>query len=270
MSRKKLVNFNPESIIHPDDAAVISKVNKIPGFKHILKKTIGNYTEYLTKITYTGNGYDITESSYPSIFKQLDEDCRILGLKEIPLLTTSWEYFISSRTVGGDTNRIVITSGSIDLLTPQELDFLLGHEIGHILCGHLPYHMLVEAMYMPILSDNSIINPLTPIKLLMLEWYRISHYSADRVGLLACQDIDVALSTMVKMSGLPKKYFNSIDIKAFIRQANDFSDNHSNALDKVAKTVSIMSANAPWMVLRAKKLLEFYESDEYSAIIKNS
>ena len=270
MGRKKLANFNPESIIHPDDAAVIAKVNKIPGFKHILKKTIGNYTEYLTKVTYTGNGYDINESSYPAVFKQLVENCRILGLKEIPLLTTSWEYFISSRTVGGDTNRIVLTSGSIDLLTSKELDFLLGHEIGHILCGHLPYHMLVEVMYTPLLSDNSILNPLTHIKLLMLEWYRISHYSADRVGLLACQDINVALRTMVKMSGLPKKYYNSIDIQAFIQQANDFSENHDNMLDKVAKIFSIISANAPWMVLRAKKLLEFYNSDEYRAIINNS
>ena len=268
MSRKKIINLNPKSILHPEDRTVISKINKIPGFQQILKKTIGNYTEYITKVTYTGNGYDITELSYPTIFKQLVENCRILGLKDVPMLTTSWEYFISSRTVGGDKNRIVITSGSIDLLTSQELDFLLGHEIGHILCGHLPYHMLVEAMYMPILSDSSIITPLTPIKLLMLEWYRISHYSADRIGLLACQDINIALRTMVKMAGLPKKYYNSIDIEAFIRQANDFSDSHSSALDKVAKTFSIMSANAPWMVLRAKKLMEFYESEEYRTIVK--
>lgn len=269
MSRVILSKLNPDEIIHPDDSAVIKKMNKIPGFKSFLKKTIGNLHQAWANVTYTGNGYDITPESNPQVYGQLSEDCRILGLKEIPFLSVAWGYFISSRSVGGDKQRVILSSGAIDLLQPEELDFLLGHEIGHILCGHMPYHMLVETLYAPLFTDNSSVSLIDLIKLPMLEWYRISHYSADRMGLLACQDINVALRTMIKMSGLPKDCYDKIDIEAFVSQGDDFDFNHNNAMDKIVKVFSIISANSPWLVVRSKKLLEWYKSGEYQKIVQH-
>lgn len=268
MSRVILSKLNPDEIIHPDDSAVIKKMNRIPGFKRFLKKTIGNLHQAWANVTYTGNGYDITPESNPQMYGQLSEDCRILGLKEIPFLSVAWGYFISSRSVGGDKQRVILSSGAIDLLQPEELDFLLGHEIGHILCGHMPYHMLVETLYTPLFTDNSSVSLIDLIKLPMLEWYRISHYSADRMGLLACQDINVALRTMIKMSGLPKDCYDKIDIDAFVSQGDDFDFNHNNAMDKIVKVFSIISANSPWLVVRSKKLLEWYKSGEYQKIVQ--
>ena len=78
MSRVVLSKLNPDEIIHPDDSAVIKKMNRIPGFKSFLKKTIGNLHQALANVTYTGNGYDITPESNPQVYGQLSEDCRIL------------------------------------------------------------------------------------------------------------------------------------------------------------------------------------------------
>lgn len=259
--------MDPQMVVHPEDQAVISKMNKVPGFKTLLNNTMVKYSESLAEVTYTGNGFGITPVSNPRIHRQFVEDCKILGMRDVPAFSSDWGYFISSQSVGERKRRVLITTGSIDLLTPEELDFLLGHELGHILCGHIPYHMLVEALYNPIIMDNSTLSIASIIKLPMLEWYRISHYTADRMGLLCCQDINVALHTMIKMAGLPKRCYEKIDIKSFIRQADDFVNVHNNTMDKLAKTLSIRSANSPWMVLRAKKLLEWYESGEYRSII---
>ena len=164
---------------------------------------------------------------------------------------------------------MVFPSGSIDLLTAEELNFLIGHELGHMKCGHKTYHMLTEAMYRPMVgSDMEFIMSL--IKMPLLNWYRVSDFTADRMGLLCCQDIEVAIKTMIKMAGLPKKYHNQIHIESFIQQAIDFNKNHSGFFDEMVKYLSINAACMPWLVLRASELLIWYQSGEYDRILNKS
>lgn len=262
-SRIVLSNFDPDTVIHPEDKAVISRLRRIPGFSLFLRNTVGRLQSSLAEVTYTGNGYQINQKNNPNIYNRFVEDCEILGLKDIPLLSVAWGYFISSRCAGAKKHHVIMTSGSVDLLSSDELDFLFGHELGHIICGHIPYHMLVETLYMSH-SNGKMVNA---VKLPLLGWYRISHYTADRVGLLCCQDINVALRTMIKMAGLPKECYEEIDIESFIKQAEDFEIQHAEMSDQIVKLFSIISANSPWLVLRAKKLLEWYNSDEYKNLL---
>lgn len=267
MSRIVLSNLTPETTIHPDDKAVILKLNEIPGFNAFLENVVERFGESWTNVTYTGNGYGISAESIPQIYNQVLDDCRILGVQTSPLVSALWGYFISSKSVGGKQYRILLTSGAIDLLTAEEFDFLIGHELGHYLCGHIPYHMLVEALYMPLFNYGVGTEIATIVKLPLLKWYRISHYSADRMGLLCCQDINVALSAMIKMAGIPRKYYDRINVKEFIKQSDDFDASYSRKAEKLIKELMIRSADSPWMVMRAKKLLDWYESGAYNEII---
>ena len=268
MYRKVLSDLDTERVVHPDDKAVISRLNEIPGFKVFLQNTVQKFTESVTDVTYTGNGYDITAESSLQLYNRLVEDCKILGMDKIPLMSALWGYFISSNSVGEKRFRILITSGSVDLLTPEELDFLVGHELGHYLCGHMPYHMLVEAVYSPLFSSNTSLGIINLVKLPLLEWYRASHLTGDRMGLLCCQDINVALSAMIKMSGIPKKYYDDINVKAFIEQAENFSKDYSTNISRLMRELSTRTKEAPWMVMRAKQLMDWYNGGEYQSVIE--
>lgn len=127
--------------------------------------------------------------------------------------------------------------------------------------------MLLEALYMPFIDNPSVKMWSTIIKVPLLDWYRKSDFTADRVGLLCCQNIDVALRVMIKRAGLPKKCYNEINIKAFLKQAFDFENHHVGNLDKIAKALSLRSCEYPWMVQRAAYLYEWYRSGEYQKII---
>ena len=271
MCRIVLSNLNPQSVIHPEDSsAIINIVNKIPGTGKALEM-VGEFYGKWTAIDYMGNGVVATKESMPELHKHFVDTCNVIGLKDVPELATEWAYLISSYTVGGSKLRVVLSSGSVDLLDKEEQAFLMGQEIGHIVSGHLPYHMLLELIYTSAVDDPTFSLIAGAIRMPLLDWYRKSHYTADRFALLCCQDIDVALRTMMKMAGLPQKYFESVNPKAFLLQTKDFSDLQSNSVIKGLMTKYIRnSAALPWLVDRAHVLMDWYNSGEYQKIIDNA
>lgn len=270
MTRYKLKNLDVDAIKHPQDSEVLDGLNKIPFFKGFLNNTIVRIRESYSEIEAYGDGWNITQQSSPQIYGCLKEACGILGVRKTPKLTSEWFYAPSSFSVGHDNFRIVISSGSIDLFDEDELLFFIGHELGHYICGHKQYQMLLEALYTPFIDNATVKMWSTVVKVPLLDWYRKSDFTADRVGLLCCQDIDVALKVMVKRAGLPKKCYNMINTRAFLKQAMDFETQHAGNLDKIVKMLSLRSCEYPWMVQRAAMLYEWYQSGKYKRIINSN
>lgn len=304
--RKILHDLDYASVMHPDDKKTIDWLNglKVPyvsrldfvreiarhpldhdlkewyeifkagvdyyTFQDFLRVTTSRYREAYNEVEYQGEGINITSESLPQMYGQLVECCEVLGIKEVPAYSTDWFYAPYHSSNGETHRRIVIMSGCVDLFTEAEMAFVLGHELGHMGCGHKKYQMLLETFYLPFINEAAFKAWAAIIKMPLLEWYRISDYTADRIGLLCCQDINAALSTMIKKAGLPRKCYDSINIDAFIQQSRDFDENLTSFTDKAIKVLSVRSAEFPWLVVRAKKLLEWYESGEYELIINNN
>lgn len=266
--KKQIKRLDVNTIMHPDDKSTITKLNKIPKFKEFVDKTVGNIMERIGEIEYSGEGINVNENSLPTLHRQLKEACSVLGIADIPAYSIDWWYGVGGFTVGEKRKRMVLQSGTIDLLNSEEIYFMIGHELGHMISGHKRYHMLTEAMYMPVINSDFKIW-MSLIKMPLLNWYRYSDFTADRIGLLCCQDINVALSTMIKMAGLPRKHFDKINIKAFIEQAVEFNNKFTSNIDKLIKYLSINAASMPWLVLRASELLKWYQSDEYNEILES-
>lgn len=87
-----------------------------------------------------------------------------------------------------------VSSGAIESLSSKELDFVLGHEIGHALYGHVdvPARLVVETGNLDLEHCQ-----------LLLAWQRAAEVSADRAGLVCCGSLDVAANALFKtISGL--------------------------------------------------------------------
>jgi Zn-dependent protease with chaperone function len=264
--KKTLTGLSPDAIQHLQDKSTIDKLNKIPGFQKLVQTTVGNVMESYAAIEYSSEGLNVNARSCPQLHTALLNAAKILDVKDIPAFSTDWHYSIGSFSIGEKQKRMVLLSGVVDLLEPEELQFMIGHELGHIKCNHITYQMLTESLYLSI-ADSAIANVLiSTIKMPLLNWYRISDYTADRAGLLCCQDIKIALSTMIKMAGLPKSCYNQININSFVQQARDFRK-QTTMTDNIIKYFSINMAFHPWLVDRASELLNWYESGEYNSIL---
>jgi hypothetical protein len=138
---------------------------------------------------------------------------------------------------------LTVTSEIINLLSLDEIKFVLGHELGHFLLGH----NIEEAQIENSLEAN--------IK------KRAQEISVDRIGLLACKDIDIATRAIVKtLSGLGDKYLN-FDIQSFLRQLDS---------DLARNEDAGKYSSHPSFILRAKALLRFSLSDPYQKSINRT
>ena len=114
------------------------------------------------------------------------------------------------------------SSGLIDLLDDEEVEFVIGHEIGHFLLGH----------------GGSNAGPGgESIERYMQQ--RCQEISVDRIGLLACRSLDIAIRAMMKtISGLTSRHLR-FDVATFLSQLRQV-DNFGSADSPMATHPSIL------------------------------
>ncbi len=56
--------------------------------------------------------------------------------------------------IGRDRPFVVITTGLVNLHDEEELRFVVGHELGHVLSGHAVYRTMLLILIQPRLPDR--------------------------------------------------------------------------------------------------------------------
>lgn len=269
---KLLPGLHPYEYEHPFDAKALDTLQGTPGLDTIVRQYNKQAVERMITVQYTGSNLRITPENYPNIHSILDVVCTTINLPSRPDLYLEWGYHINGFTIGVDHPIIVLTSGAIDLLTQDELLYLIGHEVGHIKSRHTLYHQM--AQFLPVLADmvgeatlgiGKLIS--MPLQLALLRWSRMSEFTADRSGLLACQNPTTAARVMMKWAGMPIRHYDDMKLEAFIDQAKKFEALDYEKLNKAIKFLTIMNSTHPWTIMRAAELLRWVEGGEYQMVI---
>ncbi len=265
---QRLINLRSTSYEHPFDKAALETLRKIPLFEKVMDFTI-NWTNIKFRvIELCGSNFHVTKDSCPELYNLVHSVADTLDVDRMPLIYTQWCYGINAYTTGFKDNALlVVYTGAVDLLKDPELIYIVGHEMGHIKSGHVLYHVMA-GMIGQILSSMGIVGSLgMPLQLALGYWNRMSEFTADRAGLLACQDLDAALSAIMKMAGIPKRYFNTADPHIFARQAQEFLTRYGDTANTIIRNISILDDSHPWLVLRASELIKWVEDGGYQAIL---
>ena len=268
MEYRHLVGLDTLTYEHPYDRKVLNMLNGKTGFTAATNAIMNlSYVKWQL-VALKGGHFQVTPESCESLYALIKDVANTLDVSPIPEIYTEWKYDINGRTFGfGDDTLIVLNSGTVDLLTDEELRFVVGHEFGHIKSGHVIKHMMAQMLNIAVGTVPVIGNLADPIKYLLLYWNRLSEFTADRAGLLACHDIDVALNEIIKVAGLPYKYFGNNVKESFLKQAESFSLDLNDITDQTVKMITIATSNHPWTVMRAAELIKWYESGEYQKVM---
>lgn len=273
MERKKLLLLNPIEYEHNFDKRALKTLEGTPGLEKLVKKAHKHGIERKIRLSYTGSNIKVTPNNFPDIYDIFEEACANIFLRDLPELYMQWDYNVNAFAVGSQKPIIILNSGAVDLLSNDELLYLIGHEAGHVKSGHMLYHDM--ATVLPFLGDilgsvtlgiGSLVS--SGVELALLYWRRMSELTADRAGLLACQDKNVAFSTLMKMGGVPQTYFDKMKPDDFVKQAEDFKDFNFSSMDKIGKTILISMSTHPWTVLRTSELIKWLSTGQYDEIIE--
>ena len=272
MKKKILNGLYPSDYEHPFDRKALESLEGTPGLETLVRKSFEYGFEKMFRIQYTGSNLKVNNTNFPELYSTLEEVCNALSLPEKPELYISSQHAINAMAIGVQNPIIVLFSGAIDNLDKDELMFIIGHEIGHIKSNHVLYHQM--ASILPFIGN--ILGSATlgiggliskGLELALLNWKRMSEFTSDRAGLLACQNVEAATRAMIKIAGLPTKYYYKNLIEDFVKQAREFDDYDYETLNKIAKTLSIMWQSHPWTVMRGSEFYKWIDTGQYEQIL---
>ncbi len=155
-----------------------------------------------------GNAVKITERQFPDIYNSIVRQSQQLGLSKIPdsyLLQSGGALnAFATRFIG--RNYVVIYSEILALAfskNPETLDFVIGHELGHIKRKHILKRMLLFPTFI--------------VPFLNSAYSRACEYTCDRIG--------HALAPKGAQSGLlvlaaGRELYQEVNAKEFIMQQN--------------------------------------------------
>jgi Zn-dependent protease with chaperone function len=273
MGPRQLTGLRPQTYEHPSDAKALDLLTKTAGLEKLVRKLNEWGFDRLLRVGLTGSYLRVTPDSLPDVHRTLTTACSTLDLPEVPDVYIAGGGEINAFTAGVQRPLIVLNSATVDLLTPEELLFVVAHEVGHIKSRHVLYYQIAE--FIPVVGEMIGAATLgigelfsTGLQMALLRWKRMSEFTADRAGMLGCQNADVALRTMMKLAGLPTKYYNAINPEDFIAQARHFEAMEADKLNLLAKWLSTMGATHPWTVMRGKELLEWVDNGGYEQVLK--
>ena len=166
---------------------------------------------------------------------------------------------------------MVIHTSLLEMLTPEEIQGVMAHELGHLKCEHGVYLTMVNIMVLAAgLLPNWGVVIAQSLQSRMLEWLRCAEFSCDRAALLATQKPEIIMSVLMKLTGGSPSLAPKLNLEAFIDQARHYDAVDNSELGQMLKSAQIAQLTHPLPVLRAREIDRWSNSQEYQDLLFNA
>lgn len=269
MNQQTLYHLHHSEYEHPLDAKSLDVLENTRGLNKVVSKFYDLGIEKIIKLQFTGSGIKVTKNNFPDLIAALMIACEVLDTPTIPEIYIHRSEELQAVTFGVKEPIIAVTSDSVNHFTKEEFVFLFGREIAHMMSNHILYQeigfifpQLIDAIAPITLGLGNIVS--AGLRYALFNWSQMSEYTADRGGLLACQDAHIAKMMLAKMAGLPEKHWGTFDMSSFEAQAKEFEGFTEKTFDKV---IRFMYGNNLWAVARASELMEWIDDGSFQQVL---
>ena len=271
VARKTLPTLRPEAFRHPLDKDLTNLVQSSPLalLEDVLKRTATPPVEQMVRLDNLANALRVSESQFPELDASFREALEILGGLRggaMPELYVKSDPRPNAYTlaVQGGSPFVVVTSALVDTFSPAEVQAVLAHELGHLVCEHSLWFSLGNIA-------SAVAPPLPGLQAategLLQNWRRAAEFTCDRAALLVAQDSQVVNSALIKLvSGSAR----DVNVDAFLEQARDYEKalTSSSRLVRATTRASLSDATHPLPVRRVAELDKFAQSAQYARLLK--
>lgn len=254
--------------IHPEDAAALRQLESIPGFPALVKKVLSLGFEGLQYGLNMATAIRLSPTQLPNLYNHLPPICKKLGIQE-PEFYLQMNPMPNAFTFGDTRIFITITSGLVEMMEGEELDAVIAHECGHIVCHHVLYHSIAQIIFSGAASLGILGHLAMPIQLALLYWSRKSELSCDRCGSVITSP-EVITRVMARLSGGPRSITQEINFEEWARQADKYDEiKNENLWNKSLQLYSIAKEDHPFAAVRVREILKWGQSPQYQNLMEN-
>ena len=216
-------------------------------------ETVVRLGKTLQKNDLLGHAVLVTPKQFPKVHGLVAEAASRLGIA-LPTVYVTQAMDLNAHTYGTETDSyIVLNSGTVDHLSPEELLFVIGHEQGHIHNGHVT--LLTAAYYLTRLGAAFVRWIVYPALMALQSWSRRAEITCDRAGLMCARDLKVAERALIKLALGSQKLYEQVDVEEYLKQL----DQGKEGLGKFAE----LFTSHPYLPKRVAALRIFAESRIY-------
>ncbi len=223
---KHLINGIPDYAFTLDQE-LRRKLGAIPGVR-MLAGAIASARLSFKKQLMLQSGVAVTPKQYPEIYDMAQDCARILGIG-VPEVYVVFDPVPNAYTLAANqaSDIVVLHSSLIEMTTPDELKFIIGHECGHIHNLHQVYN--TAAVLLSGTSLNGLLMAVPGLKLAVdlaakglslffSHWSRAAEITCDRAGVICSGSISAGQRALAKLSTGGGTAYGKIDIEEFMKQ----------------------------------------------------
>lgn len=269
-SKTPLIGLKADQFRHPLDLNATTALKQLPGLDQVVRNLLGPVAEQVFYLENIAASVLVGEQQLPHLHKLLLEACQILDL-EPPQMYVRQHPVPNAYTFAmrGKQPFIVVHTSLIDLLTLEEIQAVIAHELGHLKCDHGVYLTLANLI---VLAAGQLPNwggmIAQSLQAQMLEWLRCAEFTCDRAALLATQDPKVVISLLMKLAGGSPTLAPQLNVDAFLAQARAYDDVSNTQLGELLKSAQTAQLTHPVPVLRAREIDRWASSQIYQSLLE--
>ncbi|WP_026079739.1 M48 family metallopeptidase [Spirulina subsalsa] len=270
LSKTPLIGLKADQFRHPLDQEATQALKQLPGLDLLVRNLLGSLAEQVLYLNNIASSVLVGENQLPHLYHLLQEASQVLDV-EPPQLYVQQNPVPNAYTFAmrGKQPFIVLHTSLIEMLTPEEIQAVIAHELGHLKCEHGVYLTLANLL---VLASGLLPTWGTVVaqslQERMLAWLRCAEFSCDRAALLATQNPRVVMSVLMKLAGGSPSLAPQLNLDAFIAQAKAYDAISESEFGQLLKAAQTAQLTHPVPVLRAREIDHWASSQNYQGLLE--
>lgn len=252
--------------IHPEDAAALDTLKKIPVLPVVIKTFMDLGAEQLQTGLNMASKVRLSPTQLPELYHLLPPMCELLDIEE-PDFYLEMSPIPNAYAFGDTQTAITITSALVEMMSEDELRGVIAHECGHIACHHMLYHTLASILANATGMFETLVSLAAPLHYALMYWQRKSELSCDRVAAFIVGP-QTATSMLARLAGGPKDITSKLNLVELAGQADLYDAFCKSGLwNKALQTYAVLDQDHPFTSVRVREMLKWTETKQYKSLI---
>lgn len=263
--RARFPGISHRAYEHPSALTALTALRRIKGFDLLLRKVSGAVTEPVMRMQYLTSAVRVSPRQFGWLHAIKEEAAAILDLPDPPELYVRQMGQVNASAIGMGRPFVVVSVETLDIMAENELRFAIGHELGHILSGHVLYQTMARVIATVGVEAFPVAGlAVAAVDAALRDWFRKSELSCDRAGLLVAQDFQAAIGALTKLAAGSRAH--DVNIEEFLEQGAEFELDATGLGHRIHKFL-LPSDSHPILVVRAAELDRWVRRGEYARIL---